>query len=101
MFRACSKSSAVLKSCIFRTGTARLEADFCMKILNRREPIILFVGDLLAFSVALWLALTFRYGSVPSQELLLQHLTPFSILFALWTVVFFYCRLVRKTHIGI
>ncbi len=67
-----------------------------MNILNRREPIILFSGDLLAFFVALWLALTFRYGSVPSQELLLQHLVPFSILFALWTIVFFIAGLYEK-----
>ncbi len=67
-----------------------------MNILNRREPIILFAGDLLAFSTALWLALTFRYGSIPSQELLLQHLMPFSILFALWTVVFFIAGLYEK-----
>ncbi len=67
-----------------------------MNILNRREPIILFAGDLLAFSTALWLALTFRSGSIPSQELLLQHLMPFSILFALWTVVFFIAGLYEK-----
>ncbi len=67
-----------------------------MKILNRREPIILFAGDLVAFSVALWLALALRYGAAPSSELLLQHIPPFAVLFALWTLVFFIAGLYEK-----
>ncbi len=67
-----------------------------MKIFNRREPIILFGGDLLAFSTALWLALAFRYGSIPSVELLSQHFVPFAVLFALWALVFFIAGLYEK-----
>lgn len=67
-----------------------------MKILNRREPVILFVGDLVAFSVALWLALALRYGSVPSPDLLSAHWAPFSILFLLWIFVFFVAGLYEK-----
>lgn len=67
-----------------------------MKILNRREPIILFVGDLVAFSTALWLALALRYGSVPSQDIITTHLVPFSILFLLWIFVFFVAGLYEK-----
>ncbi len=67
-----------------------------MNILNRREPVILFAGDLLAFSVALWLALAFRYGAIPSIELLSQHFVPFALLFALWTLIFFIAGLYEK-----
>lgn len=67
-----------------------------MKILNRREPIILFAGDLIAFSVALWVALAIRYGSIPSADLLARHWAPFSFLFLLWTFVFFVAGLYEK-----
>lgn len=67
-----------------------------MKILNRREPIILFVGDLMAFSLALWLALAVRYGAIPSIDLLSKHWAPFSFLFLLWTFVFFVAGLYEK-----
>lgn len=67
-----------------------------MKILNRREPIVLFVGDLLAFTLALWLALAFRYGAIPSSDLLSRHWAPFSALFLLWTFVFFVAGLYEK-----
>lgn len=67
-----------------------------MKILNKREPLILFAGDLIAFSVALWVALVLRYGSLPSSELLSLHWEPFSMLFLLWTFVFFIAGLYEK-----
>jgi FlaA1/EpsC-like NDP-sugar epimerase len=67
-----------------------------MKMLNRREPVILFVGDLLAFSTALWIALAVRYGSVPSLNTLSIHWAPFSLLFLLWTFVFFVAGLYEK-----
>jgi len=67
-----------------------------MEIFNRREPIILFAGDLLAFSMALWLALAIRYGAIPSGNLLATHWAPFSFLFLLWTFVFFVAGLYEK-----
>ncbi|PIQ36134.1 MAG: hypothetical protein COV32_00160 [Candidatus Yonathbacteria bacterium CG10_big_fil_rev_8_21_14_0_10_43_136] len=67
-----------------------------MKILNRREPIILFAGDLMAFFIALWVALALRYGAVPSSALLSQHWVPFSFLFVLWIFVFFVAGLYEK-----
>jgi len=67
-----------------------------MEIFNRREPIILFAGDLLAFSMALWLALAIRYGAIPSSDLLAKHWAPFSFLFLLWTFVFFVAGLYEK-----
>lgn len=67
-----------------------------MKILNKREPIILFAGDLIAFFLALWLALLVRYGAIPSPQLLSQHITPFVFLFTLWVFVFFIAGLYEK-----
>ena len=67
-----------------------------MKILNRRESIVLFVGDLLAFALALWIALAARYGAIPSSDLLSRHWAPFSALFFLWTFVFFVAGLYEK-----
>ena len=58
-------------------------------VQNRKEPVILFLGDILFFFVALWLTLFVRYGELPTQDLLVSHLTPFSILFLSWVVVFF------------
>lgn len=67
-----------------------------MTSLNRREPIILFAGDLLAFSIALFLALLLRYGDIPSMALLREHVVPFAALFLLWTLVFFIAGLYEK-----
>ncbi len=67
-----------------------------MELLNRREPIILFVGDLLAFSLALWLSLVVRYGEIPSMDLAKTHLVPFGLLFLLWVLVFFIAGLYEK-----
>jgi exopolysaccharide biosynthesis polyprenyl glycosylphosphotransferase len=67
-----------------------------MRILNRREPIILFSGDLIAFSIALWVALAIRFGEIPSTDMLALHWSPFSFLFLLWTFVFFVAGLYEK-----
>lgn len=67
-----------------------------MTSLNRREPLILFAGDLLAFSLALFLALFLRYGDIPSAGLLREHVVPFAALFLLWTLVFFIAGLYEK-----
>jgi len=67
-----------------------------MKILNRREPLILFAGDLLAFSLALWVALALRFREMPTLDLLGRHLEPFSFLFLLWAFVFFVAGLYEK-----
>jgi exopolysaccharide biosynthesis polyprenyl glycosylphosphotransferase len=67
-----------------------------MKIQNRREPIILLAGDVVAFSVALFLAVIFRYGAIPSSALLQSYLHPFTFLFVLWIFVFFIAGLYEK-----
>ena len=55
----------------------------------RPRTLVLFVGDLLAFVLALWLSLFLRVFEAPSQMLFVAHLVPFSLLFVAWVAVFF------------
>lgn len=55
----------------------------------RTQSLVLFVGDLAALVVALWIAIAIRSFSLPTLSLLATHLTPFSIVFALWLGIFF------------
>lgn len=63
---------------------------------STREAAVLFVGDLVVFVLSLWLMLAVRYLEVPSTELFMIHLVPFSFLFAVWVVVFFVAGLYDK-----
>lgn len=65
----------------------------------RPRTLILFVGDILSFTLALWLTLYLRALEVPSSALFEQHLTPFSILFVVWVVVFFIAGLYESRSI--
>jgi exopolysaccharide biosynthesis polyprenyl glycosylphosphotransferase len=67
-----------------------------MAIHNKRESFLLFIGDLIAFSLALWLALVVRYGSIPSVKFLSEFVVPFSVLFLLWIFIFFVAGLYEK-----
>lgn len=67
-----------------------------MTISNRKEPIILFFGDIFFFSFSLWVALIIRSGSIPTRSALFDHFTPFAILFAVWVLVFFIAGLYEK-----
>jgi hypothetical protein len=60
-----------------------------MQIVRRRERALLFFGDIICFSTALWLTLLVRYQSLPSFEIWQAHFVPFSLLFLLWIAVFF------------
>lgn len=60
-----------------------------MTISHRKEPIILFLGDIAVFVAALWFTLLLRYTQIPSAELYTAHIIPFSILFAVWFLMFF------------
>jgi len=67
-----------------------------MNIGNKREPIVLFLGDMFCFVVALWLTLLVRYGRPPSPHFYYQHFVPFFILLLIWTIVFFIAGLYEK-----
>ena len=64
--------------------------------MNRKESVLLFFGDILIFVFSLWLMLLVRYLELPSREIFLQHLGPFSLLFILWSLVFFIAGLYEK-----
>lgn len=67
-----------------------------MSIVPKREYLTLLLGDVLTFGIALWLTLALRNLEVPSRELFLVHLAPFSILFAVWVLVFFMAGLYAR-----
>lgn len=61
-----------------------------------RELFILIGGDVICFTVALWLTLLFRYLEWPSTERLEAHLGPFLFLSSLWLVIFYIAGLYDK-----
>lgn len=63
---------------------------------NKKETFLLFLGDALIFYFSLYLTLSLRYFSLPSEEILQTHITPFSILVAVWIVTFFIFGLYEK-----
>lgn len=63
---------------------------------NKKEPVILFLGDVFFLCLALWFTLLFRYLDVPSLSLFQSHLLPFSFLFIVWILNFFVAGLYEK-----
>lgn len=55
----------------------------------RPRTLVLFVGDIFFFTLALWLSLYLRAFELPGRELFAAHLLPFSLLFVAWVAVFF------------
>ncbi len=66
----------------------------------RGSTILLLLGDILAFSSSLVITLFLRYQEIPSEEILQQHIQPFSFLFLLWVVIFFIAGLYDR-HISL
>lgn len=63
---------------------------------RKKESILLFLGDILFFIIALWVTLIIRYFKLPNEALFYSHLTPFLFLFAVWVLVFFIAGLYDK-----
>ncbi|MFT5849282.1 MAG: lipopolysaccharide/colanic/teichoic acid biosynthesis glycosyltransferase [Patiriisocius sp.] len=61
-----------------------------------RELLILAAGDMICFIVSLYLMLGIRYLSIPSAELLGQHIGPFLFLTGVWLFVFYIAGLYDK-----
>jgi len=68
-----------------------------MDILNKRQPILLFLGDVAVLIISLWVTLGIRFREWPSYELFSIHFLPFLILSLIWTVSFFIAGL-YETH---
>lgn len=67
-----------------------------MKVINKKEPWLLFLGDILMFVISLWMTLVLRLGEIPTSTVFSDHLVPFSILFLIWLFVFFIAGLYEK-----
>jgi exopolysaccharide biosynthesis polyprenyl glycosylphosphotransferase len=67
-----------------------------MVISNKKEPFLLFVGDVLIFALSLWISLAIRNTEIPSWDSYTAILTPFSIVFLAWALVFFIAGLYDK-----
>lgn len=62
----------------------------------RHAAALLFVGDIVVFTAALWLTLLLRYLELPSLDTFLIHLVPFFFLFAIWILIFYISGLYGK-----
>jgi len=67
-----------------------------MVVLNRKEPFLEFVGDLVIFAVSLWLSVSIRNGYFPVWSDFDAYFIPFGFLFAVWILVFFISGLYDK-----
>lgn len=67
-----------------------------MKLTSKKEVLVLLVGDVVIFCVALWLTLFVRNAEYPSGELFSALLVPFSFIFVLWVLVFYIADLYGK-----
>lgn len=67
-----------------------------MAVTNKNEALLLFLGDLIAFFLALFLVLFFRLREVPNVGIFFDHIASFSIILVLWFVVFFIAGLYEK-----
>ncbi len=61
-----------------------------------RELLILILGDVLCFSLALYLTLIVRYFELPSRDLLANHTGPFLVLSGVWLFIFYIAGLYDK-----
>lgn len=67
-----------------------------MIIGGRRASLLLFVGDLVAFAVSLYITLWLRNFALPDITTLTPYLAPFTFLFVLWMLVFYSAGLYSK-----
>lgn len=70
-----------------------------MRISNKKQKLVYFLGDVFFFVVALWITLFLRHLSIPTIDVFLLHLLPFSILFTTWIFVFYVFGLYQKPSI--
>ena len=65
----------------------------------RPRTLVLFAGDILFFTLSLWLSLYLRALAAPSRAFFAEHLLPFSLLFIVWVLVFFVAGLYENRSI--
>jgi exopolysaccharide biosynthesis polyprenyl glycosylphosphotransferase len=67
-----------------------------MAIQSKKESIILFLGDVFLLYLSLFLMLYLSYLGLPKAWLVADHINAFSIIIALWILVFFIAGLYEK-----
>lgn len=67
-----------------------------MSLSGKKDALILLIGDVVVFILALWLALLIRYAAWPPDELFSTHLAAFAPLYPVWVLVFFISDLYRR-----
>lgn len=67
-----------------------------MSVIRRKEPFLLFIGDIIVLFASLFLALSIRKGNFHISDILQLHLAPFSIIFAVSILVNFIFGLYEK-----
>jgi lipopolysaccharide/colanic/teichoic acid biosynthesis glycosyltransferase len=65
-------------------------------MINKKEPFIIGLGDIIFMIVSLWLALYLRLGSGLDMEMWNNHLLPFSFIFLYSLVVFYVAGLYAR-----
>jgi len=71
-----------------------------MNVFVRGGTLLLLVGDFFVFLGSLVLTLFVRYRAFPTQEVIDQHVQPFTLLFCLWILVFLIAGLYDR-HISL
>lgn len=67
-----------------------------MAFVNKKESLILSLGDLAIFYFSVWATLLLRNLSFPNVAEFINHLQPFSTLFIFWIVFFYIAGLYQK-----
>src|SRR3989338_1945920 len=66
---------------------------------ERLRQFILILGDVSLLYLALWLALSIRYGALPDERIWQINWPTFSLIFLLWVVAFFIVGLYTLSNI--
>ena len=66
-----------------------MRSNHTIPVVNRKEPVILAIGDFLLLVFSLWAALVLRYGALPRADLVQAHELPFLIVFVLSLAAFY------------
>ena len=67
-----------------------------MRFIGARDAVILFLGDLSVFVLALYLSLSIRHLELSGFSQISDHFLPFLILFVVWIMVFYIAGLYEK-----
>ena len=65
-------------------------------MINKKEPFIIGLGDVVVLILSLWLALFLRLGEIPDAQMWMNHLVPFSFIFAYSIIVFYVAGLYAR-----